>query len=103
MPSMSTEIHTLEGSRFGTVRDGSEDVIPMPSAKMNEPADVAKLADAYASGAYGRKALRVQVPPSAPSYCLITVFTYQSSTFQNRCGGSFTGAIRKPCTVCDCA
>jgi hypothetical protein len=22
---MSTEIHTLEGSRFGTVRDGSED------------------------------------------------------------------------------
>src|SRR6266567_6073147 len=24
MPSMSTEIHTLEGSRFGTVTDGSE-------------------------------------------------------------------------------
>jgi len=27
---MSTEIHTLEGSRFGTVRDGSEDLMLMP-------------------------------------------------------------------------
>ena len=36
-------------------------------------------------------------------YCLTTVFTYQSSTFQNRCGGSFTGATRKPCSVRDCA
>jgi hypothetical protein len=27
MPSMSTEIQTLVGSRLGTVRDGSEDIV----------------------------------------------------------------------------
>jgi hypothetical protein len=50
---MSTEIHTLEGSRFGTVRDGSEVTMLLRFAKMNAPADVEKLANSYASGAYG--------------------------------------------------
>src|SRR4029077_3448991 len=37
MPSMSTEIHTLEGSRFGTVRDGRRSFATVPTAGL-EPA-----------------------------------------------------------------
>src|SRR5258708_11014973 len=37
MPSMSTEIHTLDGSRFGTVRDGRRSFVSVPTAGL-EPA-----------------------------------------------------------------
>ncbi|KKS83304.1 MAG: hypothetical protein UV57_C0018G0004 [Parcubacteria group bacterium GW2011_GWD2_43_10] len=40
---------------------------------------VAELVYAYASGAYGRKVVRVQVPPRPPSKSTFTIYQYLST------------------------